>query len=117
MLCSYLLLFFLTDKMEGKELNDPLNNVSLIEGKPGVCFLFYLTVVWQNLSEWLGIISACLACTWHSVSSKLTVEGRGKKAWVTVGQLVSFEAYSAVDGLVLEADFSSVNNLIEDGVS
>lgn len=34
--CLFIYLFILTDKMEEKELSDPLNNVSLIKGNPGV---------------------------------------------------------------------------------
>lgn len=33
------------------------------------------------------------------------------------GSLVGFGSQSAVDGLVLEVDVSSVNSLLEDGVS
>lgn len=90
--------------MDEKELSDPLNNVSLIKGNPAV-LLFSENMDRQSWSEWLGIVLLLTdteyLTTWQCGERKKH-ESHLRRASVAI----------RVNGLVLEADLSSVNSLL-----
>ena len=129
-LVFFLFFFSFTDKqMDDKELSDPMNNVSLIKGNLAVLFLF--VYFWRNYwTELKGMTWQCFAHRDSHLTRRILVSDkveRGEKAWVTLKKSVwsckrswlAWELFTALccDGLVLEADLSSVNSLLEDGIS
>lgn len=100
--------------------------------KVTLLYCFWLFVYfWRNCpTELKGMTWQCFAHRDSYLTQRILVSDkveRGEKAWVTLKKSVwsykrswlAWELFTALccDGLVLEADLSSVNSLWEDGVS